>query len=64
MPGMERTFYLLEQELLKPVMAVYPWSPFEPTSPERAEFEQALFARTTRTEHPSGDCYLAGVLLA
>jgi uncharacterized protein YfaS (alpha-2-macroglobulin family) len=52
MPGMERTFYLLEQELLKPVYAIYPWMPDLTTStpPEdRNQFEQALFARTTQT---------------
>ena len=26
-PGMEGTFFTLEQELLKPVYAIYPWSP-------------------------------------
>jgi hypothetical protein len=55
MPGMERTFYLLEQELLKPVYAIYPWMPDLNTSiqPEdRDEFEQALFARTTRIDLP------------
>jgi uncharacterized protein YfaS (alpha-2-macroglobulin family) len=55
MPGMERTFYLLEQELLKPVYAIYPWMPDLNTSiqPEdRDQFEQALFARTTRTVMP------------
>jgi hypothetical protein len=55
MPGMERTFYLLEQELLKPVYAIYPWVPDLNTSiqPEdRDQFEQALFARTTRIDLP------------
>jgi hypothetical protein len=57
MPGMERTFYLLEQELLKPVYAIYPWMPDLNTSiqPEdRDQFEQALFARTTRLDLPPG----------
>jgi len=53
MPGMEKTFYLLEQELLKPVYALYPWSPDGPPAAERAEFEQALFARTVRTITPA-----------
>jgi hypothetical protein len=55
MPGMERTFYLLEQELLKPVYAIYPWAPDLKTSiqpEERNQFEQALFARTTQTRSP------------
>ena len=26
-PGREKTFFMLEQELLKPVYAIYPWSP-------------------------------------
>ena len=29
-PGMEQTFYTLEQELLQPVYAIYPWSPDAP----------------------------------
>lgn len=58
-PGMEKTFYLLEQELLKPVYTIYPWSPGPARPPsdfsevERLRFErdrnnltQALFART------------------
>lgn len=50
-PGMEQTFYLLEQELLKPIYAIYPWSPdLGPRVPadERDRFEQAIFARTGR----------------
>jgi hypothetical protein len=50
-PGMERLFYLLEQKLMKPVYAIYPWSPDLSTSAlpaERNEFEQALFSRTSR----------------
>jgi anti-sigma factor RsiW len=42
-PGMEKTFYSLEQELLKPVYAIYPWSPGESGSPKR---EQAVFSAT------------------
>lgn len=49
-PGMERTFYLLEQQLLKPVYAIYPWSPDLASSEipqgQRIQFENALFART------------------
>jgi hypothetical protein len=55
-PGMERTFYLLEQQLLQPVFAIYPWSPDLTNSKpaEREQFEQALFARTTASESYSG----------
>lgn len=50
-PGMERTFYLLEQELLKPVYAIYQWMPGEmPPTDDRRLFEQALFARTAKTD--------------
>jgi uncharacterized protein YfaS (alpha-2-macroglobulin family) len=48
-PGMERTFFQLEQELLRPVYEIYPWSPEALTKAppeERARFERALFART------------------
>jgi alpha-2-macroglobulin-like protein len=41
-PGMERAFYTLEQQLLKPVYSLYPWSPDTAAAPGR--FEQALFA--------------------
>jgi uncharacterized protein YfaS (alpha-2-macroglobulin family) len=48
--GMERTFFLLEQEMLEPVYAIYPgWSPelfSELPGVERNRFEQALFSRT------------------
>lgn len=56
-PGMERTFYLLEQELLKPVYAIYPWAPDLKTSvrpEERQQFEQALFARTVEVGMNAG----------
>lgn len=55
MPGMERTFYLLERDLLKPVYATYPgWAPDEAAAagPERTKFEQALFAKTARSDEP------------
>jgi hypothetical protein len=55
-PGMERTFYLLEQQLLQPIYAIYNWSPDLTTGTppaERNQFEQALFARTLRTEGAS-----------
>ncbi len=56
-PGLERTFFTLEQELLKPVYEIEDWSPDEAEAgdlvraappAERARFEQALFARTAR----------------
>jgi uncharacterized protein YfaS (alpha-2-macroglobulin family) len=56
-PSMEKTFYLLEQQLLKPVYAIYPWSPDLTASsppPERDQFDQALFARTAKTERLVG----------
>lgn len=46
-PGMERTFFNLEQDLLKPVYALYPWTPDLKTSlppDEMNSFEQGLFA--------------------
>ena len=51
-PGMENAFFTLEQELLKPVYAVYPWSPGGvPDVPlkDRSRFEKCLFSRAART---------------
>jgi hypothetical protein len=45
-PGMEQNFYLLEQQLLKPVYAIYSWSPEE----RDANREQALFAATVQED--------------
>jgi uncharacterized protein YfaS (alpha-2-macroglobulin family) len=43
-PGLEQTFYTLEEELLRPIYTIYPaWTP-EDDSPNR---EQALFAHTS-----------------
>jgi hypothetical protein len=50
-PGMEGTFFTLDQELLQPVYAIYPWTPEErrPIAPaELALRDQALFSRTWR----------------
>jgi type II secretory pathway pseudopilin PulG len=47
-PGMQPIFSKLEQEILKPVYAIYPWSPdMDDKLPagERDRFEKALFAR-------------------
>ena len=47
--GMEKVFFLLENELLQPVFAIYDWTPDwtgEIAVEEREIFEQALFSRT------------------
>jgi hypothetical protein len=44
-PGMEQTFYNLEEELLKPVYAIYPWMPGDEQARER---DRGLFAATAR----------------
>ena len=52
-PGMERAFFSLEQDLLKPVYAIYSWSPDLATSrtdDDRRLLEQAIFSRTARGE--------------
>ena len=46
-PGMQPIFSSLEQEILKPVYAIYPWSPdmdCKLPADERDRFEKALFA--------------------
>jgi hypothetical protein len=56
-PGTEQTFFTLEQELLKPIYAIYPWSPDLTTAsaaPDRNSLEQALFSRTSRVEPDAG----------
>lgn len=54
-PGMEKTFFALEEELLKPIYAIYPWSPNLETSafdPEdRNCLQQALFSRTAQLRY-------------
>ncbi|MFO0930531.1 MAG: MG2 domain-containing protein [Gemmataceae bacterium] len=49
-PGMEATFYTLEKELLKPVYAIYPWSPDD--EPNATRRDQALFAATAGVTPP------------
>ncbi len=49
-PGREETFYTVEEPLLKPVYALYPWSPRRPAA-DGERLEQALFAATTRTRN-------------
>lgn len=49
-PGMEGTFFNLEQELLKPIYSIYDWSPNADTSSPpwvANDLEQALFARAS-----------------
>ncbi len=58
-PGMESAFFQLEEELLDPVYQIYNWMPdFDGRSQplaERAELEQALFARTAMdVDNPAG----------
>ena len=52
-PGLEATYFLLEQELLKPVYVVYPgWSPelfTELPFVERNKFQQAVFSQTCQS---------------
>ncbi|MBY0227970.1 MAG: hypothetical protein K2W96_01685, partial [Gemmataceae bacterium] len=55
-PGMEKVFFALEQELLKPVYSLYPWTPEEKPSPRR---DEAIFAAGSRSEK-SGIHTLAG----
>src|SRR5439155_23171809 len=45
-PGMEKTFYLLEEEMLKPIYTIYSWSPGAEPREDRERLEQAIFART------------------
>ncbi len=50
-PGMEQAFFNLEQELLQPIYAIYPWTPAwmdEQQKESRKNLERALFARTAR----------------
>jgi hypothetical protein len=60
-PGMERAFFTLEQQLLKPVYTIYPWSPDQPAGvppAEQNQFEQAIFARTARSTTASASVNL------
>src|SRR5437867_13029549 len=55
-PGLEKTFYLLEQELLKPVYRIYPWAPDDGKGgADRRLLEQALFAHTAQPVAGAGD---------
>jgi A-macroglobulin TED domain/Alpha-2-macroglobulin family/MG2 domain/A-macroglobulin receptor binding domain/Macroglobulin domain MG3/Alpha-2-macroglobulin bait region domain len=68
-PGLEGRFFTLEQELLQPIYAIYPWSPDLTTSlpaNERISLEQALFTRAsnarTRGTSRSRDATLQALL--
>ena len=63
-PGIEQTFSRLEQELLKPVYAIYPWSPelvLHAPLKDRQQLEKALFSRAAREKYDR-DAYLAGLV--
>jgi hypothetical protein len=52
-PGAERSFFNVQPDLLKPVQALYPWTPARRRARPGAgqdRFEQALFAATARTQ--------------
>lgn len=56
-PGTEQTFFTLEQEILKPIYAIYDWTPdtfSDVPAAERDELERALFARTTLAANRPG----------
>lgn len=55
-PGMEKTFYLLEEEMLKPIYTIYPWSP-DGSEEGRDRLEQAIFARTGKTNTVRDDAF-------
>ena len=58
-PGMEGRFFTLEQELLQPVYAVYPWLPDLTTGRsgnEREELEKALFTRASNSRATRTGC--------
>ncbi len=44
-PALDGVFGSLEQQLLEPVYAVYPWDPFSPVSPKTARGIAALLSR-------------------
>jgi uncharacterized protein YfaS (alpha-2-macroglobulin family) len=46
-PGLEREYYALDRELLKPILQMRPW--FPDASGEAAKFEQAVFAAASRS---------------
>jgi uncharacterized protein YfaS (alpha-2-macroglobulin family) len=57
-PGMERTFFTLEQELLKPVLVGYSWIPgalSDVPAERKVRFEQAIFARAANWDTNAKD---------
>ena len=57
-PGMEQTFCNLERDLLKPVYALYPWTP--DANAGAGQRDRALFASTARSiNHKAGPHSLA-----
>ena len=52
-PGLEKTFFTLDQELLRPVYEIHEWTPDDPSA-DRG-YESALFARTARVVDEKGD---------
>lgn len=63
-PGMGAVFSSLEQEILKPVYAIYPWSPdmdCKLPADERDRFEKALFAKAG-TDRNDRDAVLKQVI--
>jgi hypothetical protein len=63
-PGLEGRFFTLEQELLRPIYAVYQWTPDLTTSlaaPARTGLEKALFSRASHiraTQSPGWEAVL------
>jgi len=59
-PGLEETFFLLEEELLEPVYAIYNWDPFPHGDDSSAmpedivDLEQAIFSRTAQAATGEG----------
>jgi len=62
-PGLEQTFFNLEEKMLQPIYAIYPWSPdgppaqpgppgqpgqLGPVPPEWAQLEQAVFSNSSQ----------------
>ncbi|MCS6976965.1 MAG: MG2 domain-containing protein [Gemmatales bacterium] len=53
-PGMEKTFFTLEQERLKPIYAIYDWYPDHPgrrRGRDWDDFELALFSQLAQTDN-------------
>ena len=62
-PGMEQSFFTLQDELLKPVFQLYPWSPEFPSTDLAAAsgqrtLEQALFSKASQRRTPDRETLL------